>query len=88
MRRCFTNLQISCHKLETEIGRYRKNLAGPRFCQIFKSGKVEDDIHFLLLSVLFFFKEMCFSIVATIQRIVAAEVAQFWYIYTKSIRSK
>ena len=24
---------------------------------------------------------MCFSIVATIQRIVAAEVAQFWYLY-------
>ena len=46
-RRCFTILRISCHKLEIEIGRYKKIPAESRFCPICKSDNVEDEIHFL-----------------------------------------
>ena len=46
--RCFTNLRIRCHKLEIEIGRYIKKISTElRFCQIYKSWKVEDEIHFI-----------------------------------------
>ena len=46
-RRCFTISRISCHKLEIEIGRYKKIPAESRFCPICKSDNVEDEIHFL-----------------------------------------
>ena len=47
VRRCFTNLRISCHKLKIESWRYKKIPAESRFCQICKSWKVEDGIHFI-----------------------------------------
>ena len=47
IRRCFTKLRISCHKLEIEIGRYKKIPAESRFCPICKSDNIEDELHFL-----------------------------------------
>ena len=46
-RRCYTHLRISCHKLENEVGRYKKISAESRFCHICKSVKVGDEIHFI-----------------------------------------
>ena len=47
IRRCFTKLRISCHKLETEIGRFLKTPVESRFCPICKSDNVKDEIRFL-----------------------------------------
>ena len=47
IRRCFTTLEISCHKLEIEIGRSKNIPAESRFCPICKSDNVEAEIHFL-----------------------------------------
>ena len=46
IRRCFTKLRISCHKLEIEIGRYKKISAESRLCPVCKTDNVEDEIHF------------------------------------------
>ena len=54
---------MSCHKLEIEIGRYKKIPAESRFCQKCKSGKVEDEIHFITECHVLQMKETGFSII-------------------------
>ena len=48
VRKCLTNFRISSHKLEIEVGRYKKIDADVRFCQLCKEGFVEDELHFML----------------------------------------
>ena len=47
IKRCFTKLSISCHKLGIEVGRYKNIPAESRFCPLCKSDNFEDEIHFL-----------------------------------------
>ena len=78
IRRCFTKLRISCHKLEIEIGRYKKIPAESRFCPLCKSDNVEDEIRFLTecstFSVVFFNRtsKMCknFTSMSNFQKII------------------
>ena len=45
IRKCFSNFRISSHKLEIEIGRYKKVDLNLRTCKLCKSGSIEDEKH-------------------------------------------
>jgi len=49
IRRCVTSLRISSHKLEIEVGRYKKEDSNVRFCKMcVNSNLVEDEVHFII----------------------------------------
>ena len=52
VRRIFTKLRVSCHKLEIELGRYKKVQADARLCPLCQL-EVEDEIHFVTNCSLF-----------------------------------
>ena len=59
-----TPFRIFSHNLITETGRYENVLREQRICQFGNMGKVEDEYHFLLVSLnylffLFFFSCVC-----------------------------
>ena len=43
----FSNYSLSSHKLEIEIGRYRKVDINLRTCKLCKPGSIEDENHFV-----------------------------------------
>lgn len=47
VRICFTNLRISSHKLQIELGRYKNISVDKRLCTLCNNGDVEDEIHFV-----------------------------------------
>ena len=47
IRICFMSFRISSHKLEIEIGRYKKLPVKDGLCKLYNSGAVEDEKHFI-----------------------------------------
>jgi len=49
IKRCVTSLRISSHKLEIEVGRYKKVESNVQFCKLcVNSNLVEDEVHFMI----------------------------------------
>ena len=46
-RKCLTKIRTSSHKLQIEVGRYKKIEANKRVCEECNSNKIEDEVHFL-----------------------------------------
>ena len=47
IRKCFTGFRVSSHRLQIELGRYKKVPKEKRLCELCLSGEVEDEIHFV-----------------------------------------
>ena len=49
IRTFYTKFRISAHKLNIEVGRYKKIPADERYCNLCSSNLVEDEIHFSMV---------------------------------------